>query len=52
MRTLREINFEIENVQREMAQLVITQSDLDNRLGRLDRRLSALEKEKTDVPTL
>lgn len=48
-RTLREINFELQNVQREMAQLVIQQSDVDNRLAALDRRLSTLEKEKIQV---
>jgi hypothetical protein len=49
LRTLREINFELQNVQREMGQLVIQQSDLDNRLAALDRRVSNLEKEKQAI---
>jgi len=45
MRPREEIQSEIENVLREMAQCVIAQSDLDNRLSRLDRQRAVLEKE-------
>lgn len=46
MRTLREVDYEIEAVKREMTQHVIHQSDIDERLAILDRRLSYLEKER------
>lgn len=49
MRTLREIDYEIENVRREMAGLVIQQSDVDDRLAFLDRRLARLEAERSRV---
>lgn len=45
MRTLYEIKAEIENTQREMSRLVIQASDIDERLGMYDRRLSFLHKE-------
>jgi len=50
-RTLREIEFETENVKREMAQLVIQQSDIDGRLAFLDRRLVRLEQERIALNT-
>lgn len=46
MRKLSEIDFDLDMVRREMAQIVIRQSDDDEKLARLDRRLSFLEKEK------
>ncbi len=49
MRTLREVEYEIDMVKREMTQHVIHQSDLDQRLAILDRRLAFLEKERTLV---
>lgn len=49
MRRLSEIEFEIDTVQREMAKLVIQQSDIDTRLASLDRRRAALESEKAAV---
>lgn len=45
MRTIREIEHEIDMVQREMSQCILAQSDLDIRLSRLDKRRAQLEKE-------
>jgi len=45
MKTQKELQMEIENLLREMAQCVIAQSDLDIRLTRLDKRRAFLEKE-------
>jgi hypothetical protein len=45
MRNKKELQFEIEMIIREMSQCVIAQSDLDNRLSRLDKRRAFLEKE-------
>lgn len=49
MRNLREVKHEIDMVEREMAQWVITASDADNQLARLDRRRASLEKELIEV---
>lgn len=46
MRTLFEIEADIENVKREMTRAVIQQSDIDERLGIMDRRLSFLMAER------
>ena len=45
MRQPTQIKEDIELVQREMAQVLIQQSDLDTRLSQLDRRLRYLENE-------
>jgi chromosome segregation ATPase len=46
MRRLSEITFDIEGANRRLAQLVIQQSDLDNEISKLDRRIKYLEAEK------
>jgi hypothetical protein len=53
-RTLREVEYEIENLGRFMAKLLIHQDDLDHQLAISDRRMAALHKEKEalNVPQL
>ena len=46
MRTLHEIEFEIEMTQRAMSQIVIKQVSDDEHLKIYDKRLAALEKER------
>lgn len=46
MRTLREIEYDIDMVQREMSKLILAQSDMDDQLRNWDYRLRALEQEK------
>lgn len=46
MLSLREVNYEIENLGREMARLVIQQSGIDEQLAIYDRRMTFLQKEK------
>ncbi len=50
MRTLEDIQFDIDGVQRKMALILIQQSDLDNQLKSLDRRRAYLEKEFNAFP--
>ncbi len=49
MRTVKDIQFDIDVVQRKMALILIQQSDLDNQLKSLDRRRAYLEKERNSV---
>ena len=49
LRTLREVENELENTRRTMAQMVLQQSDLDSQLKHLAYRVSALMKEKTMI---
>lgn len=51
MLSLREVNYEIENLGREMARLVIQQNDVDNQLAIYDRRMSFLQAEKLRLET-
>lgn len=46
MRNLKEILFDLDEVQRRMSKILIHQSDLDEELKRLDRRRNYLEHEK------
>lgn len=48
MRTLHEIEWDIDSVQREMSKLVIAQSDMDEQLRHYEYRLKALEKERLE----
>lgn len=49
MRTLHEIEYEIEMTQRAMSQIIIRQSSDDQQLKLLDYRLGALERERGAV---
>lgn len=44
-RKVREIQYEIEAVNREMTRLVIAQNDMDEQLKIYDRRVTYLQKE-------
>jgi len=45
MRSYKEVEDEIEFVNRQMTQLVIQQSDIDDRLKSLDKRIAQLQHE-------
>ncbi len=49
MRTLREVEFEIEMLTREMAKTLLAQHGMDEQLSIWDRRLKALGVERENI---